>query len=62
MEVLPLRKTFFYKVELIVYEYSNNLLSEWIALLYFQNDIIHEQNTERCHQLRVLHGEKLSVT
>ena len=45
-----------------MYKYSNNLLPECIALLYLQNDSIHEHNTRGCHQLRVLIGQNLSVT
>ena len=41
-----------------MYKYSNNLLPECIALLYLRNDSIHEHNTRRCHQLRVLTGAK----
>ena len=40
MEVLPLRKIFFYKVGLIMYKYSFNLLPECIAHLYLRNDIV----------------------
>ena len=58
MEVLPLMKIFLYKVGLIMYKYSNNLLPECISLLYLRNDSIHEHNTRGCHQLRVLHGAK----
>ena len=58
MEVLPLRKYFFYKVELIMYKYSLNLLPECIAHLYLRNDSIHEHNTRGCHELRVLPGAK----
>ena len=58
MEVLPLMKIFLYKVGLIIYKYSNNLLPECISLLYLRNDSIHEHNTRGCHQLRVLHGAK----
>ena len=58
MEVLPLMKIFMYKVELIMYKYSNNLLPECISLLYLRNDSIHEHNTRGCHQVRVLHGAK----
>ena len=56
MEVLSLMKIFLYKVGLIMYKYSNNLLPECISLLYLRNDSIHEHNTGGCHQLRVLHG------
>ena len=56
MEVLPLRKIFFYKVGLIMY--SLNLLPECIAHLYLRNDSIHEHNTRGCHELRVLPGAK----
>ena len=52
MEVLPLRKIFFYKV------YSLNLLPECIAHLYLCNDSIHEHNTRGCHELRVPPGAK----
>ena len=45
-----------------MYKYSNNLLPECISLLYLRNDSIHEHNIRRCHQLRVLHVEKFSVT
>ena len=58
MEVLPLRKIFFYKVGLIMYKYSLNLLPECIAHLYLRNDSIHEHNTRGCHELRVLPGAK----
>ena len=58
IEVLPLMKIFLYKVGLIMYKYSNNLLPECISLLYFRNDSIHEHNTRGCHELRVLHGAK----
>ena len=58
VEVLPLMKIFLYKVGLIMYKYSNNLLPECISLLYLRNDSIHEHNTRGCHQLRVLHGAK----
>ena len=58
MEVLPLRKIFFYKVGLIMYNYSLNLLPECIAHLYLRNDSIHEHNTRGCHELRVLPGAK----
>ena len=58
MEVLPLMKIFLYKVGLIMYKYSNNLLPECISILYLRNDSIHEHNTRGCHQLRVLHGAK----
>ena len=58
MEVLPLMTIFLYKVGLIMYKYSNNLLPECISLLYLRNDSIHEHNTRGCHQLRVLHGAK----
>ena len=58
MEFLPLMKIFLYKVGLIMYKYSNNLLPECISLLYLRNDSIHEHNTRGCHQLRVLHGAK----
>ena len=44
MEVLPKRKIFFYKVELIMYKYSLNLLPECIAHLYLGNDSIHVDN------------------
>ena len=62
MKVLPLRKIFFYKVGLIMYKYSLNLLPECIAHLYLRNDSIHEHNTRGCHELRVLPVQKLSVT
>ena len=52
MEVLLLRKIFLYKVGLIMYKYSNNLLPEFISLLYLGNDSIHEHNTQGCHQLQ----------
>ena len=58
MKVLPLRKIFFYKVGLIMYKYSLNLLPECIAHLYLRNDSIHEHNTRGCHELRVLPGAK----
>ena len=60
IEVLPLRKTFLYKVGLIMYKYSNNHLPECISLyiIYLRNDSIHEHNTRGCHQLRVLPGAK----
>ena len=58
MEVLPLRKIFFYKVGLIMYKYSLNLLPECIAHLYLRNDSTHEPNTRGCHELRVLPGAK----
>ena len=58
MEVLLLMKIFLYKVRLIMYKYSNNLLPECISLLYLRNDSIHEHNTRGCHKLRV---QKLSV-
>ena len=57
MEVIPLMKIFLYKVGLIMYKYSNNLLPECI-ILYLRNDSIHEHNTRGCHQLRVLTGAK----
>ena len=41
-----------------MYTYSNNLLPEYIAQLYLQNDSIHEHNTRGCHLLRVLPGAK----
>ena len=62
MEDFPLMKIFLYKVGLIMCKYSNNLLPECILLLYLRNNSIHEHNTRGCHQLRVLHGQKLSVT
>ena len=49
---------FFYKVGLIMYKYSLNLLPECIAHLYLRNDSIHEHNTQGCHELRVLTGAK----
>ena len=58
MEVLPLMKICLYKVGLIMYKYSNNLLPECTLLLYLRNDSFHEHNTRGCHQLRVLHGAK----
>ena len=58
MKVLPLRKIFFYKVGLIMYKYSLNLLPECIAHLYLRNDSIHEHNTRGCHELRVFPGAK----
>ena len=58
MEVLPLRKIYFFKVGLIMYKYSLNLLPECIAHLYLRNDSIHEHNTRGCHELRVLPGAK----
>ena len=58
MEVLSLRKIFFYKVGLIMYKYSLNLLPEYIAHLYICNDDIHEHNTRGCHELRVVSGAK----
>ena len=58
MEVLPLRKIFFYEVGFIMYKYSLNLLPECIAHLYLRNDSIHEHNTRSCHELRVLPGAK----
>ena len=61
MEVLSLMKIFLYKVGLIMYKYSNNLLPECISLLYLRNDSIHEHNTRGCHQLRVSMVQKLSV-
>ena len=45
MEVLPLRKTLFFKVGLIMYKHFNNLLPEFIALLYLRNNSIHGHNT-----------------
>ena len=53
-----LRKFFFYKIGLIMYKYSLNLLPEFIAHLYLRNDSIHEHNTRGCHELRVLPGAK----
>ena len=53
MEVLPLRKIFFHRVGLVMYKYSNHLLPECIAQLYFKNDSIHEHNTRGCQLLRV---------
>ena len=58
MEVLPFGKTYFYKVGLIMYKYSNNVLPECILLLYLRNDSIHDHNTRGCHQLRILPGAK----
>ena len=58
MEVLPLRKIFFYKVRLIMYKYSLNLLPECIAHIYLRSDGIHEYNTRGCHELRVPPGAK----
>ena len=58
MEVLPLKKIFFYKVGLIMRKYSNNLLPERISLLYLRNDSIYEHNTRGCHQLSVYLGAK----
>ena len=55
---LPLRKIFIYKVGLIMYKYSFNVLPECIAHLYLRNDSIHEHNTRGCHELRVLPGAK----
>ena len=57
-EVLPLRKIFLYKVGLIMYKYSNNLLPECIAQLYLRKDSLHEHNTGGCYLLRVLLGAK----
>ena len=48
----------FYKVGLIMYKYSPNLLPECITHLYLRNDSIHEHNTRDCHELRVLPGAK----
>ena len=53
MEVLPLREIFFHRVGLVMYEYSNHLLPEYIAQLYLKNDSIHEHNTRGCQLLRV---------
>ena len=59
MEVLPLKNFFLYKVGLIMYKHSNNLLPECISLFYLRNDSIHEHNyTRRCHLLGVLPGAK----
>ena len=58
MNVLPLRKIFFYKVGLIMYKYSLNLLPECTAHLYLRNDSIHEHNTRGYHELRILPGAK----
>ena len=58
MEALPLREIFFYKVGLIVYKYSLNLLPECIAHLHLRNDSFYEHNTCRCHELRLLPGAK----
>ena len=44
MEVLPIRKIFFYKVGLIMDKYSLNLLPECIAHLYLRNVSIHVDN------------------
>ena len=47
MEVLPLMKIFLYKVGLIMYKYSNNLLPECISLLYLRNDsLVKSQHME----------------
>ena len=53
MEVLLLRKIFFHRVGLVMYNYSNHLLPECIAQLYLRNDSIHEHNTRGCQLLRV---------
>ena len=59
MKVLPLRKTFFCKVGLIMYKYSLNLLPECIAHLYLRNDSIHVHTTRGYHELGVLPGAKI---
>ena len=53
IEDLPLRKLFFYRVGLVMYKYSNNLLPECIAQLCLKNDSIHEHNTRGCQLLIV---------
>ena len=57
-EVLALRKICFYKVGLIMYTCSLNLLPECIGHLYLRNDSIHKHNTRGCHELSVLPGAK----
>ena len=52
------QENIFFKVGLIMYKYSNNLLPECISLLYLRNDSIHEHNTGGCHQLKILSGAK----
>ena len=57
--VCPFKENiFFYKIGLIIYIYSLNLLLECIAHLYLQNDSIHDHNTRGCHELRVLPDTK----
>ena len=41
-----------------MYKYSDHLLPECIAQLYFRNDGIHEHNTRGFQLLRVLLGSK----
>ena len=53
------KKFFFYKVGLIIYKYSLNLLPECITHLYLRNVSIHDHNyTRGCHELRVLPDAK----
>ena len=40
IEVLPQRKTFFHRVGLVMYKYSNHLLPECIAQLYLRNEAV----------------------
>ena len=58
MEVLPLKKIFPYKVGLIMYRYSLNLLPECIAHLYLRNDSIHEHNTRGTSWCKNFHQHK----
>ena len=52
------KENIFYKVGLIMYKYSLNILPECKAHLYLRNDSIHEHNTRGCHELKVLPGAK----
>ena len=53
MEVLPHRKIFCHRVELVMYKYSSNLLPECIAQLYLRNYSNNEHNTRGSQLLRV---------
>ena len=58
MEVLPFKKIYYHRIDLKMYKFNNNLLTNCLSLLYERAGSVHNHNTRGCQLLKVSTGIK----